>query len=117
MNRSTETAERLLPKGFEDLAPYLDWALPDQHRRGLKRMAATLGECRAFYDAITPRIEDLIHHLEHFPRSDVLDPANNRLFMLGLAYMDAALPIELGWKSTVNEGSFPADRINNIERP
>lgn len=116
MNVSAKS-DTLLPEGFEDLAPYLEWALPDQHRRGLKRMSSTFEECKSFYDALTPRMEALIRHLENFPRSAVLDPTNDRLFMLGLAYMDAALPIELGWKSTINEGSFPAERINNVERP
>lgn len=116
MNSSVETTEPLLPKGFEDLAPYLDWALPHQAQRAAKRMSSTIEECRAVYDALTPRMEDLICHLEKFPYGEPLDAAHERLFNLGRVYVEVALPVEFRWKTTINEGSFPASRVMVADR-
>lgn len=116
MSSSMKASENLLPKGFEDLEPYLDWALPHQLERAQKRQRSTMAECRVFYDALTPRIEGLITYMEGFPRSAELDTAHNRLFMLGLAYMDVAIPIDSGWKDPINPGSLPPNRLNIIER-
>lgn len=116
MSAAQDTTEALLPKGFEDLEPHLAWALPHQLERAQKRQSSTMAECRVFYDALTPRMEDLITYMEGFPRSVELDAAHNRLFLLGLAYMDVAIPIDSGWKEPTNPGSLAPDRINIIER-
>lgn len=115
MSSAPTKSEALLPKGFEDLEPYLEWALPHQLQRAKKRMSSTMAECRVFYDALTPRMEELISYMEGFPRSAELDAAHNRLFMLGLAYMDVAIPIDSKWKGPINPGSLLPDRINIVE--
>ena len=47
----------LLPADFADLEPYADWALPGEGARYAKRLASTMDELQAFYDAAFPRLE------------------------------------------------------------
>ena len=61
---TTDTAVRLLPDGFADLEPYVaDWARPTRQERYATRLSRTLAELTEFYDAVAPRAEDAIRHL------------------------------------------------------
>ena len=40
-----------LPADFEDLEPFADWALLSESDRYAKRLASTMDELQAFYDA------------------------------------------------------------------
>jgi len=55
-----------LPGGFADLEPFIEWALPTEAARYLKRMSSTMDELRSFYDAITARAEAARDHLDTF---------------------------------------------------
>ena len=41
----------VLPPDFADLEPFADWALPTEGERYGKRLASTMDELQAFYDA------------------------------------------------------------------
>ena len=43
-----------LPPDFADLEPFADWALPTEAERYAKRLASTMAELQAFYDAAFP---------------------------------------------------------------
>ena len=47
-----------LPAEFADLEPFADWALRAERERYAKRLASTMDELQAFYDAAFPRLED-----------------------------------------------------------
>jgi len=47
-----------LPAAFTELEPFADWALPTERERYAKRLASTMDELQAFYDAALPRLED-----------------------------------------------------------
>ena len=64
-------AEPALPEAFEDLMPWLDWALETERARTDKRQEASMGEIRAFYDAVLLRLEAIIRYLEDFRDGDM----------------------------------------------
>jgi hypothetical protein len=54
-----------LPAGFEDLEPWVaDWARPTRAERYATRLSKTFDELAEFYDAIAPRAEEAIAHLD-----------------------------------------------------
>lgn len=103
-----------LPAGFEDLEPRVDtWALPTEQARYAWRLSASMADIRNFYDAIYPRMDAILRHLQGFPATDIaaLPADTQRLYRLALAYFEASHPIELHWRSPDLDNAFPADRI------
>ena len=64
-------AERHLPKPFADLIPYLAWALPTDCERSVKRQSSTMDEINTFYQAMLPRMEEILSYLEQYPPEHV----------------------------------------------
>ena len=87
-------AEPVLPDGFQDLAPWLDWALEPERARTEKREASSMAEIRAFYDAVLPRIEEAIRYLEDFRDHDMPAP-QRRLYLISLSLVEVANLVEL----------------------
>jgi hypothetical protein len=76
-------AEALLPPEFSDLDPWVeDWCLDSEPERYAKRLASTMDEIQAFYDAVMPRAEDAIRYLEKFPLDDLPEDAWRLLKLL-----------------------------------
>lgn len=76
-------AEPLLPSEFCDLEPFVaDWCLDSEPERYAKRLASTMDEIQAFYDAIMPRAEEAIVYLEKFPLDDLPEDAWRLLKLL-----------------------------------
>ncbi len=64
--------EHLLPGQFQDLALFLEWALATERERSAKRQSSTMGEIKAFYQAMLPRHEGgLSDFYVQVPRLDV----------------------------------------------
>ncbi|NTV12214.1 MAG: hypothetical protein HGA47_15825 [Zoogloea sp.] len=84
-----------LPKSFEVLEPLVaEWALPTQNERQQRRIHASRGELRAFYEAMLPRIEDIVAYVDRYPLGEL--PADaERLFCLALSLAEVAPHIEL----------------------
>jgi hypothetical protein len=61
------TTSVTLPAEFADLEPFADWALPTEGERYAKRIASTMDELQAFYDAAFPRSEAAATYLDQFP--------------------------------------------------
>jgi hypothetical protein len=73
------TAE--LPAGFEDLTDLLDWALPTEEERYVKRMNSSIEELRAFYSRVLPRAPAAQAYLDRLdPKA--LPPDAQRLLLL-----------------------------------
>jgi hypothetical protein len=96
----------ILPAEFADLEPYADWALPSEDERYDKRIASTMDELQAFYDAAFPRIEDAFTYLEQYPL-DALPPEAANLLNLLNALMTASFPVEV-WRQPRVPDSGPA---------
>ena len=94
------------PAEFADLEPFADWALPSEDERYDKRIASTMDELQAFYDAAFPRIEDAFAHLDRHPL-DALPEAEANLLNLLNALMTASFPVEV-WRQPRVPDSGPA---------
>ena len=95
-----------LPAEFADLEPFADWCLPTEDERYDKRIASTMDELQAFYDAAFPRLEAALDHL------DALDinalPADaTHLLQLCNSLMTASFPVEV-WRQPRVPDSGPA---------
>mgnify|MGYP003656887004 CR=1 FL=1 len=95
LSLSDKCEDRILPPGFEDLEPFIDdWALQDSHERWMFKSASSMKTIKRFYDAVVPRAEDIISHVDEHPL-DALPPPSHRLFLLLLALPHAAMAIEV----------------------
>jgi len=89
--------DRLLPEQFSDLEPFAaTWCLPTERQRFAQRMASTLDEMQAFYDALMPRAEDAIAYCDGFPLDAMPDDAQ-RLLQLLYSIIMVSFPVE-AWR-------------------
>lgn len=83
-----------LPPSFSELSPYLDWALPTADERQVKRLRSTSAELKQFYDAVLPRLEDILAEVDRFPLGG-LPESHQALFNIALSLAEVAPHIEL----------------------
>jgi hypothetical protein len=87
----------LLPPDFSDLEPFArDWCLAKEPERYAKRLASSMEEMQAFYDAMFPRAEAAIAYCEKFPLHD-LPPEVQRLLQLLYSLIMVSFPVEI-WR-------------------
>ena len=90
-------ADQLLPPEFADLEPWVEeWCLDSEPERYAKRLASTMDELQAFYDALFPRAEAAVQYLEKLPLDDLPEDAN-RLLKLLYSLVLMSFPVEI-WK-------------------
>lgn len=85
-----------LPSEFADLAPLAEWVLPTERERYDKRVASSMDELQAFYDALFPRLEDAVAYLAQVPYADMPDDAVNLLWMC-CSLVTVSFPVE-AWR-------------------
>jgi hypothetical protein len=85
-----------LPNDFSDLAEFADWALPSERERYDKRVASTMAELQAFYDALFPRLEDSMAYLDRFPLDSLPEDAKHLLWMC-CSLVTVSFPVEV-WR-------------------
>ena len=84
----------MLPREFGDLEPFAaDWCLPNEPARFEKRMASSIAQMQAFYDAITPRAEAAIAYLDRYSLDDMPREALN-LMHLVFSMIMVSFPVE-----------------------
>lgn len=86
----------VFPAEFADLEPFADWAIPTERARYARRIARTMDELQAFYDAAFPRIDDALAYLDGYAM-DALPEDATRLLWLYCALMTASFPVE-SWR-------------------
>ena len=86
--------ESLLPAPFENLTPFLDWALEPERARTEKKAESSMEEIRAFYDAMMPRLDELLRYLEGYFGKDLPAPAH-RLYLMSLSLVEVSTLVEL----------------------
>jgi hypothetical protein len=87
----------LLPPEFADLEPYAaTWCLATERERFAQRMASTMPDMQAFYDAFFPRAEDAIAYCDRFPLDDMPEDAQ-RLLLLLYSLVMVSFPVE-AWR-------------------
>jgi hypothetical protein len=85
-----------LPAEFADLEPYAAWALPTEPERYARRLASTMAEMQAFYDAAFPRLEAAIAYIDQYPLDDLPGDARGLMHLLQSLIM-VSFPVEV-WK-------------------
>ncbi len=84
----------LFPAQFSDLERFADWALARETERNQKRLTEDMVEIRAFYEAIIPRMDEIIVHLNEFDLA-ALTNAEHNLLHLTFALADISFAIEV----------------------
>ena len=85
-----------LPAPFADLEPFADWCLATERERYAKRLASSLDEMQAFYDAALPRLDDMLDHLDRHALDALPDDAT-RLLWLCYSLVNVSFPVEV-WR-------------------
>ena len=86
----------VLPTDFADLEPFADWALETKAERYAKRLASSMDELQAFYDAAFPRLEAAMAYLDALDLQALPDDAA-RLLWLCYSLVNASFPVEV-WR-------------------
>ena len=91
----------MLPDQFAELERHAgDWCLATEAERYAKRMASSMDEMRAFYDAITPRAEAAMAHCDTFALDAMPEQALNLLYLLYSMIM-VSFPVEVWGQARV----------------
>ena len=100
-----------LPKKFSSLDVFTDkWVLPTEAERHQTRLTTELDELTVFYDAMLPRMDDIITHLDSFELQK-LEDENQNLLLLSFTFIEVSTSIEFFKASTVPDG-FDYHRFN-----
>jgi hypothetical protein len=86
----------VLPPEFGDLEQFTDWCLPSEAQRYAKRLASTMTEMQAFYDAVTLRAEEAISYCDKFSLEDLPEDVLNLMHLL-YSMIQVSFPVEC-WK-------------------
>jgi len=110
---TTATAPKL-PKQFDDLQPFADWALQGERARYLKRLASSMDELQSFYDAAMPRLEAICAYLKGIKVEDLTEEDTNLLWVC-CSLVNVSFPIEC-WRQQRVPDSGAAD-IHAVVEP
>lgn len=91
-----DTEVKQLPADFADLATFSDWILATEPERYSKRLASTMPEMQALYDAAFPRLEEAMTYLDKFPLDEMPDDARHLTHLMQSLIM-VSFPVEV-WK-------------------
>ncbi len=104
---------QLLPPGFEELEPWVaTWSLATETERNRKHLSSTMQDVRKFYDAILPRLEDILEHLralEANGRPQSIPQESKNLYYLALSLAEVSQSVEIHGQIGVVDG-FDASR-------
>ncbi|WP_405945777.1 hypothetical protein OG588_02225 [Streptomyces prunicolor] len=86
----------MLPSEFAALEPFSEWVLESERDRYSKRLASSMEEMQAFYDAAFPLLEQASDHLDKFPLPELPEQERN-LLLLMFSLVNVSFPVEV-WK-------------------
>jgi hypothetical protein len=99
------------PTDFADLEPFAEWALETEAERYAKRLASTMDELQALYDAAFPRLEAACAHLDALDLNALPDDAL-RLLWLCYSLVNASFPVEVWRQARVpDSGAASMDMV------
>ena len=85
-----------LPTEFAELEPFADWALESEAERYAKRLASSMDELQAFYDAAFPRLEEATAYLDRLDLN-ALPGRATQLLWLCYSLVNVSFPVEV-WR-------------------
>jgi hypothetical protein len=85
-----------LPAQFEDLEPFADWILPTEAERYAKRIASTMDELQAFYDAAFVKLTDGTEYLKDVSLDGIAEEDRNLLWLFA-SLVTVSFPVEV-WR-------------------
>ena len=91
---SNSKNDATLPDGFDDLLPFLPWALALETERNGKRLASSMEEMGEFYEIMLPRTDGIIQYLNGFELTD-LPSAERNLLNLALSFAEVSFAVEV----------------------
>ena len=89
-----------LPADFADLEPFSEWCLEWERERYAKRLASSMQEMQAFYDAAFPRLEAAMEYLDQYPL-DALPEDASHLLWLCYSLVNVSFPVEVWHQARV----------------
>ncbi len=105
------TERHHLPALFANLEYLVErWALPTENQRSTKRWSTSREEFQELYDAMVPRINEILDYLDQFSLEEMPEDATV-LFHLSLALAEAAPHIEFYKGAAKVPHSFDARRM------
>ena len=105
----------MLPAEFADLEPFAaDWCLASEPERFAKRLASSMAEMQALYDATTRRAEAAMKYLDQYSLED-MPPEALHLLQLLYSMIMVSFPVEC-WRDPRVPDSGAA-RIDCIAEP
>jgi hypothetical protein len=104
-----------LPEQFKDLERFVAWSLPTERERNARRLASSMAEINEFYNAMVPRTDAILEHLDRFELGK-LPEREQRLLNLALALAEVANAVELYKNPAVIDGFDPRRLILLHER-
>ena len=103
-----------LPDGFADLEPYAErWCLATEPERYAARLASSMQEMTAFYDAMFPRVDEAMAYCDAFPL-DALPDGARALLQLVHSFVMVSFPVEV-WKRPRVPDTGAASLVRVIE--
>jgi hypothetical protein len=96
-------SDHVFPEPFRDLEPLAGWALETEAERNRKRLASTMAEIQAFYDAMLPRMEAVIDYLNQF-LLEAMPADAQRLLHLTFSLAEVSTAVELFKQPGVVDG-------------
>ena len=87
----------MLPAQFAALEPFAeDWCLPSEKDRYAKRLASSMEELQAFYDAAFPVMEDSVDYLQKLTLDDISEEDQHLLWLFS-SLVTVSFPVEV-WR-------------------
>jgi hypothetical protein len=84
-----------LPAAFADLEPFAStWCLATESERFERRLASSMDEMQAFYDAFFPRVNEAVDYCDKFPLDDLPEEAR-RLLELVHSLVMVSMAVEI----------------------
>jgi hypothetical protein len=91
----------VLPEEFADLEQFAEkWSLATEPERFAVRLASSMDEMQAFYDAMTPRLTDVLSYCDRFPLDSLPDETLNLLHLV-YSLINVSFPVEVWGQSRV----------------
>jgi hypothetical protein len=105
-----------LPAAFAELETYSDWALPSEAGRFAKRIASSMDELQAFYDAAFPVLESSTEYLQNVALDGISDEDQNLLWLF-CSLVTVSFPVEVWRQPKVPDSGASSVDVTVEPRP